>query len=464
MKILVTGASGFVGKRLLRRLLLEGHQVNALTRNVEKFNEIGLPVKAFKWDPLSSNFPQDSLDGVEAVINLMGENLSSKRWTDNQKKKIHDSRIKGTKHLVDAIEKYLQNPLKVFISVSAIGIYPTKLKQALDEGCSEYPQSFLSKVCQEWEAEALKLKNTERTVIPRLGVVLGPESGMISKLAPIFRIGGGGPIGLGKEFLSWIHVEDLVGVLTHALSDERLSGVVNATSPNPVTNAHFTKAFGKALKRPAFFPVPPFILKIAFGEMSTIMLDGQKIKPKKLLEINFDYQYPTIEKALNEICKNFTFGGESFYRDEFVRFQYVDIPLEKIFPFFAAPDNLEKITPDFLNFKILNSSDKTIKQGTKIDYKLRLRGLPLKWRTLITEWEQDKKFSDLQEKGPYKFWHHTHLFHPYEGGTIIEDRVVYRIPFGPIGEIARPMVIKDIDQIFKYRKRALEKMIKNKEF
>jgi uncharacterized protein (TIGR01777 family) len=381
-----------------------------------------------------------------------------------KKNKIHDSRIIGTKNLVKAIEENLETPLDVFISVSAIGIYPVNLKQAIDESYKDFPQTFLSKVCQEWEEEALKLKNVKRIVIPRFGVVLGPESGMISKLSPIFKVGGGGPIGLGRNFLSWIHVEDLVEVLAKSIEDSRFKGIINTTSPNPVTNAHFTKAFAKALKRPALFPVPPFMLKLVFGEMSTIMLDGQKIRPGKLLDLDFKFKFPTIEKALNEIAQNFTFRGESFYREELVRYQYVKVPLEKLFPFFASPDNLEKITPDFLNFKISNSSDEIIKSGTEINYKLKLRGLPLKWKTLITEWEEGQKFSDLQEKGPYKFWHHTHLFHPYKDGTIMEDRVVFRIPFGPLGELARPLVLKDIDKIFAYRKKALDKLIKEDVF
>lgn len=462
MKILITGASGFVGKHLLRNLLLDKHEIVALTRDSKKIKDLGLPVEVYEWDPKKNDFPQQSLQGIDAVINLMGENLSQKRWSESQKKKLYDSRIFSTKKLVDALEKNLSQPLKAFISVSAVGIYPVNSQTSIDESFKDFPENFLSNLCQEWEKEALKLRKAERIVIPRLGVVLGSGEGMLARLTPIFRMGLGGTIGMGKQWMSWIHVEDLVQIITLALTDKKINGVINASSPHPVTNAHFTKAFSKALKLPALFPVPPFILKIAFGEMSTIILSSQKIIPKKLSEHNFTFKYPTIEKALNDICLNYSFEGKSFYRDEFVKFQYVEVPVEKLFPFFATPENLQKITPDFLNFKILSSSDKKIKKGTEINYQLSLRGFPMKWKTLITDWHENKKFADLQVKGPYRFWHHTHLFHPYKGGTLIEDRVVYRVPFGPLGEIVRPFILKDIEKIFSFRKEILNKMIREK--
>lgn len=462
MKILITGASGFVGKHLLRNLLLGQHEVVTLTRDSQKINDLGFPVEVYNWDPKKNDFPKEALKGIDAVINLMGENLSAKRWSESQKKKLYESRILGTKKLVEALEKNLPKPLKAFISVSAVGIYPVNLQASLDESYKDFPNNFLSNLCQEWEREALKLKKVERIVIPRLGVVLGPGEGMLARLNPIFRMGLGGPIGLGKQWMSWIHVEDLVQILTDALTNDKISGVINATNPHPVTNAHFTKAFSKALKLPAIFPVPTFILKIAFGEMSTIILDGQKIIPKKLSELGFKFKFPTIEKALDAVCLNYSFEGKSFYRDEFVKFQYVKLPVEKLFPFFSSPENLERITPDFLNFKILSSSDKRIKKGTEINYQLSLRGLPMKWKTLITDWQDNQKFADLQVKGPYRFWHHTHLFHPYKGGTLIEDRVVFRVPFGPLGEIVKPFIIKDIEKIFSFRKKTLEDMIQKR--
>ena len=462
MKILITGASGFVGKHLLRNLLLDQHEVVTLTRDSQKIKDLGFPVEVYEWDPKKNDFPNESLKGIDAVINLMGENLSQKRWSESQKKKLQESRILSTKKLVRALDENLSQPLKAFISVSAVGIYPVNSQTPIDESYKDFPENFLSNLCQEWEKEALKLKKTERLIIPRLGVVLGPGEGMLARLNPIFRMGLGGTIGLGKQWMSWIHVDDLVQIITSALTDKRINGVINATSPNPVTNAHFTKAFSKALKLPALFPVPPIMVKIAFGEMSTIILDGQKIIPQKLSELKFTFKFPTIEKALNDICLNYAYEGKSFYRDEFVKFQYVKVPVEKLFPFFATPENLEKLTPDFLNFKILSSTDKNIKKGTEINYQLSLRGIPMKWKTLITDWQDNQNFSDLQVKGPYRFWHHTHLFHPYKGGTLIEDRVVYRVPFGPLGEIVRPFIIKDIGKIFSFRKKTLDEMISKK--
>ena len=238
----------------------------------------------------------------------MGENISNRRWSTPQKKKIFNSRVLGTNNLVEAINTYLSSPLDLFISTSAVGIYEANTPEILNE--DGIPgKGFLANVCQEWEASALKVKHAKRTLITRVGVVFGNNGGALQKLLPIFKLGGGGPIGNGKQTMSWIHVKDLVNIYLKAIEDERYEGIVNAVSPNPVSNTEFTKAFGHAVGRPAFFPVPPFMLRLIFGEMASIILDSQIVHPKALNDLGHQFLFPNVSDAMNEICENVNLLG-----------------------------------------------------------------------------------------------------------------------------------------------------------
>ena len=224
--------------------------------------------------------PKTALAGVDAVINLMGENISTKRWTAQQKDKIFQSRVKGTANLVRSIQQYGQQVQSV-ISTSAIGIYPVNDNNELDEDSPKADSGFLPHVCNAWE-KALSPLSPLRTVIIRTGIVLGKKGGALKRLLPIFKMAGGGPIGRGKHFMSWIHVKDLAHLYTTAIENDMFSGIYNGVSPRYVTNQEFTKALSQSLGMPAVFPVPPFMLKILFGEMSTIMLNSQKIVSKRI--------------------------------------------------------------------------------------------------------------------------------------------------------------------------------------
>lgn len=301
MKILMTGGTGFVGQRLLKKLYSEGHKVVVLTRNPDKarLNE-STGADFHRWDGISEDVPPEVFEGVEAVINLMGENIANKRWSEQQKQKLQKSRINATQKLVEGIEKNIKEPLKVFISASASGYYPVNSGNTLDESCGA-GSGFLSKLCQDWEAATEGLTKTQRKIISRTGVILGPEAGALNKLLPIFKIGAGGPIGDGSMMMSWIHVEDMVKAISEWLTEDKYDGVYNMVAPNPVTNKVFTKALAKAVRRPAIFPVPPFMLKLMMGEMSTIVLDSQKLVPKRLEEAGFKFNHPEIEEALIDL-------------------------------------------------------------------------------------------------------------------------------------------------------------------
>jgi len=265
MKLLITGGTGFVGTRLLKKLKDQGHDLVVLTRNPDKARLKGtFGANYHRWDGVSEEVPVEAFNGVEGVINLMGENIAAKRWSDSQKKKLEDSRIKATKKLIAGIEQHLNAPLKVFISSSAIGYYAANTGKPLDE-TSQAGSSYLSKLCVDWEEATDGLTKVERKIIMRTGVVLGTESGALSKLLPVFKMGAGGPVGSGQMVMSWIHVEDMVDAIVDFVAHEKYQGVYNMVAPNPVTNKEFSKSLAKSLGRPCLFPVPPFVLKMVFG-------------------------------------------------------------------------------------------------------------------------------------------------------------------------------------------------------
>lgn len=300
MKVLVTGATGFVGKVVVRQLLEAGEQVVVLTRNIPKAAlTLGSQCEYFQWADTNELPDVAAFKGVDAVINLMGEGIADKKWTDEQKKIIYNSRINGTQKLVEVISKLEKKP-SVFVSTSAIGIYGNRGPEELTEESST-GSDFLAHLCKEWEKEASKVKeHVKRLILIRVGVVLGHNGGALKKMLLPFKLGLGGPLGSGNQYMSWIHVEDLAGMYVEALKNESLNGIFNGTAPYPATNKEFTTTLGKTLKRPTVLPAPAFAIKAIFGEMSTVLLDGQKVLPKKFKDINYRYRYPTLEMALKE--------------------------------------------------------------------------------------------------------------------------------------------------------------------
>lgn len=300
MKVLVTGATGFVGKRIVSQLLANGDEVVVLTRNVAKAAlQLGKKCEFHYWPDTNVPPSLELFDGVQGVVNLLGEGIADKRWDDAQKKKIHDSRVFGTRALVEAIKNLKVKP-KVLVSASAVGIYGNRGSEEITEG-STLGSDFLSGVCKDWEREALKAEHENiRVALIRTGVVIGKDGGALSKMLPIFKLGAGGPVGNGKQFMSWIHVDDLAGMYVEALKNDSIVGPMNGTAPYPATSKEFAQKLGKTLKRPAFAPAPAFAIKLAFGEMSTVLLDGQKVLPVKFKENKFRFHYPTLEMALKD--------------------------------------------------------------------------------------------------------------------------------------------------------------------
>lgn len=300
MNILITGGTGFVGKKLVNSLKDKSFvgKVYVITRDPQMyFNDQTDQLKYITTND-SGEISAEIADQIDVIVNLAGENISNARWSEKQKRRLTTSRVDRTQKLL----KQFQNKenLKKIISASAIGIYPINLSNELTED-SELGEGFLADLCKKWESAVTEFNHPAKKCIMRIGVVFGKGGGALEKLWPIFKLGLGGPVGLGKQVMSWIHVDDLVKAIEHFISNESSEGVYNLTSPTPVSNADFSKAFAKAFRRPSIFPVPPIALKAAMGEMSTIVLDGQTILPKRLESEGFQFNHGQVEKALEHI-------------------------------------------------------------------------------------------------------------------------------------------------------------------
>ena len=297
MNITITGATGFIGRRLIERLGAEPHQLHALSRRTNiKFGETAVWIT--KWDPLGEDPPEESIVNADAIVHLAGEPVAQ-RWTAEAKNSIRASRVAGTQRLVHALSALPRRPA-VLVCASAIGIYGSRGEEILTES-SALGNDFLAEVCQEWEKQAMAAESLGMRVARiRTGVVLGKGGGALQKMLPPFKAFVGGKIGSGKQWMSWIHLDDLVGVICHALTNP-MSGAFNGTAPNPVTNAAFTSELARALGRPALFPVPGFALKALFGEMAEMLLGGQRVLPRATEAAGYRFQYPELGAALRDI-------------------------------------------------------------------------------------------------------------------------------------------------------------------
>ena len=301
-RVIITGATGFIGKALCFGLLKEGYEVIALSRSKEKGEKIfGSDVTVVEWDGKSSDVWQDYANGAYAIVNLAGENIGSGRWTPKRKQSILQSRLDAGRAIVKAVKSVEERP-RVIIQASAIGYYGSRGDEIIDESSSP-GESFLVEVVKKWEqstqgVESLKI----RRVIIRSSIVLGKEGGVFLRLVKPFRLFVGGHLGSGKQWFSWIHLEDEVKAILFLIEREDLRGVFNLTAPHPLTQKDFARIMGKVMKRPSWFPVPGFILRLIFGEMAKdTLLSGQRVKPRRLFEAGYRFLYPETEITLKEI-------------------------------------------------------------------------------------------------------------------------------------------------------------------
>ena len=298
MKILVSGSHGLIGKALTRSLTDDGHEVVPLVRGEDTF---GSP--AIAWDPEHGRLDAQHLEGIAAVVHLAGESIASGRWTDEKKRAILESRTKGTSLLSETLAR-LQQPPAVFVSASAIGYYGDRGDELLSE-TSAPGKNFLSDVCVKWEAAAKPaVEKGIRTVFARFGIILDAHGGALAKMLTPFRLGIGGKVGDGKQWMSWIALDDVVNGLKFVIEDQAARGPVNFVAPNPVTNAEFTKTLGRVLSKPTFLPMPAFAARLALGQMGDeLLLSGQRVDPAVLEDKGFLYNWPTLEPALKHVLR-----------------------------------------------------------------------------------------------------------------------------------------------------------------
>tara|TARA_B100000989_G_scaffold35814_1_gene22745 strand:- start:381 stop:1313 length:933 start_codon:yes stop_codon:yes gene_type:complete len=310
MRLLLFGCTGFIGKELVPALLKEGHELCIISRKNINNLKINIPLDKFnflkidlsKKENWSNENLLSKLKDSEGIINLIGEPIADKKWTDSQKEKIEKSRINSTKFLMETLKKYRINP-NVIINGSAIGFYGTSLTKEFNEN-SNCGNDFLANLCEKWEEVAKEKPFFSRLVIFRIGIVLEAEGGALGKMLPIFKIGLGGPIGDGKQWMSWIHRSDLCGLIINALADKNFSGVFNAVAPEPVLMKDFSETLGNCLNRPNLLPVPGTILKLLLGDGAKLVLEGQKVLSIKLQEKIYKFKFPLLEKAIYASTKN----------------------------------------------------------------------------------------------------------------------------------------------------------------
>ena len=297
MRILISGSHGLVGKALSKALEAGGHEIYSLVRYAPHTD------KEIEWSPDRYSIAISRIEGFDAVYHLAGESIASGRWNDEKKKKIRESRTRGTKLLADALAN-LSQPPKTLISASAIGYYGDRGDELLTES-SPPGKDFLADVCVEWEkaTEHARAKGV-LVVNTRFGIILDKEGGALAKMLPPFRMGIGGRVGDGKQWMSWIALDDVIGALQFVLNNETLNSAVNFVAPNPVTNAEFTKTLGRVLSRPTLFPIPAFGVRLAFGEMGdALLLSSQRVQPQKLEAAGYHFRYPHLGDALPAILK-----------------------------------------------------------------------------------------------------------------------------------------------------------------
>ena len=299
MKVFITGGTGFVGIQVTSRLIQEGHQVTILTRSLKGAKGSSPGISYLEGDPTKKGPWQEAIKTHDAVINLAGASIFSK-WTEEHKKAIRESRVNTTRNIVEGMPSHPERPFTLF-STSAVGYYGFC---ADEERTEESPpgNDFLARTAVEWEGEALKAREKgARVVITRFGIVMGEKGGALSQMIPLFKKYIGGPIGSGKQWFSWVHIKDLVEAFVFLIKHPEISGPVNVCSPNPVRNRDLAKALGKALHRPSSFSAPGFMVKLVLGEFGSVILEGQRVIPKRLLENGFVFRYPDIGKALQGI-------------------------------------------------------------------------------------------------------------------------------------------------------------------
>lgn len=450
-RILLTGSTGFIGRKLGVELSRRGYRVIALVRDIERA-DLPFPAEKILWQ---SAF---NLRDIDAVVHLAGESIGEGRWSKRQKEKIVSSRTQTTEKLQTIIDSIEGRKPDVLVSASAIGIYGNRGDELLTEESSP-GKGFLAETCLAWEAAAAELgEKVRRVVLMRTGIVLGRHGGALQKILPLFKRGVGGKLGSGAQWMSWIHLEDLVRLYVHAIEDSQMSGPVNCVAPNPVTNADFTGAVSKALNAPAFFPAPAFGLKLVLGEMSALLLDSQRVR-EKLESYNFQFRFAKIGDALLSITKDVE-KSRGLSCQEYLGEVWLPVPPENVFAFLADLKNMEKVFPPSLELKVLSRADLRLREGRDYEYSLRRHSISVKCSSHIIDWVENHRFSSTHRKGPFHLWFHSRNLERIASGTLLTDRVIYQHKLGYFGDLFGQLILgSGLKNCFRFRGKQLMQIL-----
>ncbi len=450
MKILITGGTGLIGKKLGIALVKKGHTLVGITRSANQA-KISAPYPA-TWIEcdLNTTVPDLKDHDIDGVIHLAGENVGEKNWSPEQKEKILQSRKKGTKNLLAAVNV---KKIQFFVGASAVGIYDWSTDDSMRTEDSAPASHFLAEVTRAWEQESLNCK--ARTVLFRIGVVLSTEGGALPKMVFPAQVFASSPLGSGQQWMSWVHIHDVVGAMVFAIETASMNGVYNLVAPETARQKKIAQQIAKQLNSFYGPPVPQFMLKLILGEQAALAINSLNVSSQKLVNAGYRFHFSNVDAALEDLLSTWKNGvAVKIYQ------QYFPLPKDKVFAFFADAKNLEQITPKTLNFQITKMSTERIQKNTTIDYKLKIHSVPARWRTHIDTWEPNTSFSDSQMKGPYSIWHHTHTFEQLGSGTLMTDIVRYKLPAGLVGRLAaQAWVDSDVEKIFAYRRESVGVLI-----
>jgi uncharacterized protein (TIGR01777 family) len=480
MRILLAGATGFVGRALVLRLARDGHTVTALVRSLARGRALLgadatlIELAAGEAAPAASEAALvEAVANADAIVNLSGEPIAGSRWTERRRAAIVDSRVGFTERLVAAIAAAPRRP-HVLINASAVGFYGDRGDELLDE-TSAAGTGFLAETCVRWEAAAQRAEPLGlRVARLRLGVVMGLGGGFLDKLLPLVRKGLGARLGNGRQWMPWIHLDDLADVIATALLDTRYAGAINAVAPGAVRLGALMEALGRAVGRDVDLVVPAVGLRLALGEAAEVVLGGQQLRAARLEALGFKHRFPDIDAAFANLADHARAISIDPLTSEvpaaIIHTPYLQngrpthllrsritlaAPIDAVFAFFSRPENLGLITPAAMAFRIVEAPDQ-IAEGSVIDYGLRIAGIPVKWRTRIARWRPGEHFVDTQERGPYRCWWHEHHFSAAGDQTVMEDRAYFALPWGPLGALARQaFVAGQLRDVFGYRSQAI---------
>ena len=464
MKILITGATGLVGKDLGKKLSELGHELIAVSRSKEKaLLDLPFACEIVEWNGGVTPFPTHLIPSLDAVVNLMGENLADHRWNKETKKRFYESRVTSTATLVKAL-----SPLhpKVWIQGSAIGFYGAMAQEENANAFDEFSpkgSDFLAQLCDEWEQAIDPLPAPIRRVILRTGVVLSHRGGAAPKMISPMLMGLGGSLGSGRQHMSLIHLADVVNFICFALENKNtkteVKGVFNLVANESIAQKELNQRLCALLHVRVGPSVPAFALKLVVGEMAEVLLENQPVISKRLSEVSYKLEYPSVDAILQEIAHWYQDPFDP-KKSAFVQYseQLVQRPLPELFSFFMSPKNLEAITPPWISIQITRISSEEVKAGTEIEYSMKVHGVPMKWVTDICIWDPPHRFVDNQRKGPYSLWYHEHAFKAVAQGVLMTDWVRYRLPAGRVGATLGSSKIKsDVDAIFQFRREYIQK-------